>query len=146
MRLGVVYLGIGLIVIGIVLSASLIGALFGIPLGFIGFTVLIAGLIMSDGTLKQPAQQTGFIPPQNQYQQVAIPVQNSQTAASKFCPYCRSRLQGSYEFCNVCGKKQEVANQNLSMQQQAESKFCAACGTKMPSSSVFCPSCGAKQG
>jgi hypothetical protein len=147
MRLGVVYLGIGMIVIGIVFSATLIGALFGIPLGFLGFIVLIVGLVISDGSVQQP--QTGFAP-QNQYriipQQVAVPSPNQTLSAdSKFCDSCRSRIPNSYEFCNVCGRKQQTYSTTSVSAQQTESKFCASCGTKMPNVSVFCPNCGVSQ-
>lgn len=30
---------------------------------------------------------------------------SSDSADSKFCPYCGARAQGDFEFCNQCGKK-----------------------------------------
>lgn len=147
MRLGVVYLGLGLVVIGILLSATIIGALFGIPLGIVGFLVLLAGLFISD-RVQQP-QQTGFTP-QNQYrpvpQQVAIPSPNQTVSTdSRFCVSCGSWIPNSYEYCNVCGQKQQTYTSASVSSTQAESKFCVHCGTKMPNSSGFCPNCGAKQ-
>lgn len=137
-----IWVGLGLIFIGILFSATLVGALFGIPIGFIGFIVLIAGLIMSDGRAQQ--QPAGFIPPQNRPipQQVTIPtrIQAQQSTDSKFCVSCGSKIPNSYTFCNVCGAPAQA--QTI---QQPESKFCVSCGTKMPNASGFCPSCGSKQ-
>ena len=57
MRAGLLIVGLIFLVVGIWLTASLIGAIIGIPIGFIGFIMILVGLF-SSGKQNITIQQT----------------------------------------------------------------------------------------
>jgi uncharacterized membrane protein len=57
MRSGLLLVGLIFLVVGIGLTASLIGAIIGIPIGFIGFIMILVGLF-SSGKQNITIQQT----------------------------------------------------------------------------------------
>ena len=67
MRAGLIVAGVLLLVIGFGLSLTIIGALIGIPIGFIGFVMILVGLFTSGTKIVPVAQQ--------QQQVVVVPSQ-----------------------------------------------------------------------
>ena len=69
MRAGLIVAGVFLMIIGFLLTLTIIGALLGIPIGFIGFIMMLVGLLTS-GTrvvhVGQQQQQQVVVVPQPQ--------------------------------------------------------------------------------
>lgn len=58
MRAGLLVGGLIFLVVGIIFTATLIGAIIGIPLGFIGFIMILVGLFSSSKPQQITIQQT----------------------------------------------------------------------------------------
>ena len=100
-------------IIGFFLTLTLIGAILGIPIGFIGFIVLIVGLVTSgkkEVYVGAPAAQQQVVitggpsPPM----QVGQGNQSQQPLSqdTKFCQSCGAKMSKSGTFCPACGAKQ----------------------------------------
>ena len=51
-----------------------------------------------------------------------------------YCPECGSKIASDANFCEKCGEKIEVSDEN--------SKFCKYCGKKINENAEICPECG----
>jgi len=58
MRVGLLVGGLIFLVVGYLLTLSIIGALIGIPVGFIGFLMILVGLFSSNKPAQITVQQT----------------------------------------------------------------------------------------
>ena len=109
MRAGLIIGGVLLLIIGFALDVSLIGLFIGIPIGFIGFIMIIVGLFTSGqkvitmGGGQQQQQQTVYISPPAPPQ---APVVSPPIQDGKFCPNCGARISRAATFCAICGQKQ----------------------------------------
>jgi len=112
MRAGLILTGVFLMIVGFALTITLIGAILGIPIGFIGFIALIVGLVTSekkDVIVATPGAQ--------QQQQVVLMSPGQQGTATqgapgvvgdfKYCPRCGTRMDKSAVFCPSCGTAQK---------------------------------------
>lgn len=100
-------------IIGFVLTLTLIGAILGIPIGFIGFIVLIVGLVTSGkktvyvgapAAAQQQVVITGGQPPTQMGQGNQSP--QPMSGDTKFCQNCGAKMSKSGSFCPACGAKQ----------------------------------------
>jgi len=104
MRAGLIVAGVFLLIIGFFLTLTIIGAIIGIPIGLLGFIMMIYGTVSSGKTIET---RVVYAPPPPQYSTLQ-PVQ-SQSAAStdtKFCQFCGSKISRTARFCPSCGKQQ----------------------------------------
>jgi hypothetical protein len=104
MRAGLIISGVLLLIIGYFLTLTIIGAIIGIPIGFIGFIMIIVGLVTS-GT------KVVFVQGSPRHQPVGKPIPNpsykvSDSKPDNYCANCGTRLPESASFCPSCGHKQ----------------------------------------
>jgi len=103
LRKDLIFLGVILILVGFSADLTLIGIIFGTPIGFIGFILIVVGFFAA---AKKPVT-TGVQQPQVVYMQSPpVVVTNPPIQDGKFCPNCGARISKSATFCPVCGQKQ----------------------------------------
>lgn len=89
------------------------GAIFSVfGLAFIAMAVVSAVYNFKNATSKnryssfditEDGEETD--PWNERFGEKRVPKPDYNNSESKFCPYCGTRVQGDFEFCNQCGKK-----------------------------------------
>jgi membrane protease subunit (stomatin/prohibitin family) len=70
-------------------------------------------------------------------------MQNINTADTKECPKCKSRIGVNERFCNHCGYDTDTTLQE-DKKSATNSIICSSCGAKLTPTTKFCPECGKK--
>ena len=103
MRAGLIIGGLFLMFIGISLFFTIIFTLFAILCGFVGFIMLIAGLVTSSHPkviVSPPPQVTTTV-----YAPSPAPaIQPTYPGAVKYCTVCGTPTAKDNQFCGKCGK------------------------------------------
>lgn len=94
--------------VGLFFDASIIGLIIGVPIGIIGFIMLLVGLFTSGQKYipvagGQQQQQVVYMTPPPQQAPAMTPMPS---ADGKFCPNCGARISKAATFCAACGQKQ----------------------------------------
>lgn len=64
----------------------------------------------------------------------------------RICKSCNKEIKGIYEFCPICGAKQdELKDEDIiekEEEQEEKEKSCKKCNEKVPENAIYCPFCG----
>jgi len=99
LRAGLIIGGLFLMFVGIFLFLTIILIPFAALCGFIGFIMLIVGLVTSP----HPKQVIYNYPPQAQAPTIVYPQSQSTQKVLAICPKCNSRIDADNSFCPKCG-------------------------------------------
>lgn len=98
MRAGLIIGGAFMMVLGAMLLFTILFAFLGIFLGFVGFLMVIVGLVTSASKPQPPVivQQSTQIPLQ-------VPTPQTPHKIMAICPKCKARVPLETKFCPECG-------------------------------------------